>query len=727
MVAFEKDSNTAEEQAHNVESGNVPQQNNLNRMNVMQKVNEKSRQPPKKRQKTKVVDIIKKKYPKNISEIWDHFTRLEGSNSPRAACNYCGTSYAAHPKLNGTTSLWAHLESSCKKYPYKLDKSQKTMHDYKSMSGNSIIKGKTLNVEEVREGLGKMTIIDGFLFRIVEGEWFKAFCQFLEPRFEVPSRHIVARDCMKIFLEEKKKLKRILKTQRVCLTTYTWTSLQNLNYMCLIAHWISNDWKLQKRIINFCIIENHKGKTIAKQIEECLIYWGINKILTITWKDVILNNDYMHIRCCAHIINLIVKEGLEKQNEVIMRVRNTVKYIRSSPVRLKAFKKCVEKEKINSKSLVCLDVETRWNSTYLMLEAAEKFEKTFDRLGDEDQKYIDNFDCYEMNQDEEYEGRKGKVKGNKIIGPPMGIDWINDRNFVKFLKIFYHVTLKFSGSSYITSNIFFRELTTVHMGLSTMINRGDRHMTSMAIRMKEKFNKYWGSIDNINWLLFVAVVLDPRYKLKYINFGFATIYEGDVFSVKRMTEKVEEMLILLYKNYEDSDFQHTSKNEHARQEYYYMHVDEEDDPSELLESQFVRHLEKEQCVESKSELERYLLDGCEKSTNDFDVLNWWKVNTPKYLILFKVTKDVLAIPISTITSESAFSTSGCMIDLFRSSLSPKMVEALICAQDWLRITSSPIDLYAMMKDVEQFEGLEKGKHFKFSFILSLCFQLFITF
>lgn len=69
------------------------------------------------------------------------------------------------------------------------------------------------------------------------------------------------------------------------------------------------------------------------------------------WKDVILNNDYVHLRYCAHIVDLIVKEGLEEKNEVIMRIINAVKYVRSSPARLKAFKKCVEKEKLILRAL----------------------------------------------------------------------------------------------------------------------------------------------------------------------------------------------------------------------------------------------------------------------------------------------------------------------------------------------------------------------------------------
>ncbi|KAL0308961.1 UNVERIFIED_CONTAM: putative AC transposase [Sesamum radiatum] len=363
--------------------------------------------PPKKKQRAKQVEIVKKES-KNVSEVWGHFTRLPSSNPPRAAYNYCGSSYVAHPRYNGTTALWAHLENSCKKYPRRKEKSQKTMHDFAGVGVNQRDeKGNVLNVKEIRLSLARMVIIDELPFKFVEGEGFRAYSRALEPSFEVPSRHTVARDCMKIFIKEKRKLKKLFKSERVCLTTDTWTSLKNLNYMCLTAHWIDSDWELQKRIINFCIVENHKGETIGKQIEECLHEWGIDKVCTITvdnassndraiahlkkkckWKDVILNNDYMHMRCSAHIVNLIVKEGLEEQHESIMRVRNAVKYVRSSPARLKAFKRCVKKEKIDSKCLICLNVETRWNSTYLMLDAAEKFEKAFERLGDEEQKFI---------------------------------------------------------------------------------------------------------------------------------------------------------------------------------------------------------------------------------------------------------------------------------------------------------------------------------------------------
>jgi hypothetical protein len=81
---------------------------------------------------------------------------------------------------------------------------------------------------------------------------------------------------------------------------------------------------------------------------------------------------------------------------------------------------------------------------------------------------------------------------------------------------------------------------------------------------------------------------------------------------------------------------------------------------------------------------RYFLDGCKASTNEFDILLWWRVNAPKYLILAEIAHDILVIPISTVASESAFSNGGRTLDPFRSSLSPLTVDALICTQDWLK-------------------------------------------
>lgn len=87
---------------------------------------------------------------------------------------------------------------------------------------------------------------------------------------------------------------------------------------------------------------------------------------------------------------------------------------------------------------------------------------------------------------------------------------------------------------------------------------------------------------------------------------------------------------------------------------------------------------------SKSELEKYFAEENEEENQDFNIIEWWKDNSNRFPILSHMARDLLAIPISTVASESAFSTGGRVLDDFRSSLTPIMVERLICTQDWLR-------------------------------------------
>jgi hypothetical protein len=47
------------------------------------------------------------------------------------------------------------------------------------------------------------------------------------------------------------------------------------------------------------------------------------------------------------------------------------------------------------------------------------------------------------------------------------------------------------------------------------------------------------------------------------------------------------------------------------------------------------------------------------------------------------TRDVLAMQVSTIASESAFSVGDRVLDPFRTRLDPTIVEALVCTKDWI--------------------------------------------
>jgi hypothetical protein len=73
-------------------------------------------------------------------------------------------------------------------------------------------------------------------------------------------------------------------------------------------------------------------------------------------------------------------------------------------------------------------------------------------------------------------------------------------------------------------------------------------------------------------------------------------------------------------------------------------------------------------IASRSELDKYLSEETEDTEMKLDLLVWWKASEQRFPILAKMARDVLAIPISTVASESAFSTSGRILDDFAAPL-----------------------------------------------------------
>jgi hypothetical protein len=88
---------------------------------------------------------------------------------------------------------------------------------------------------------------------------------------------------------------------------------------------------------------------------------------------------------------------------------------------------------------------------------------------------------------------------------------------------------------------------------------------------------------------------------------------------------------------------------------------------------------------AKSELDLYVDEGRIPKLKEFDILGYWKISGIRYPTLRMIARDIFAIPVTTVASESAFSTSGRVLSDHRSRLTPKTLEVLMCAQNWLRV------------------------------------------
>jgi hypothetical protein len=234
------------------------------------------------------------------------------------------------------------------------------------------------------------------------------------------------------------------------------------------------------------------------QVLECIQEWNIEyKIFGITLDNASANDSIvfelkrnlvdkkslpvsgllLHNRCAAHVINLIVKDGLDHVEAIVTNIRESIKYIRSSQGTKKKFRDVISKGGLPVGKWPTMDTPTHWNSTYLMIEKAMEYSRAFDSLAKQDSNYI---------------------------YAPSVKDWEKAAVLCKVLKVFYDATMLISGTSYPTANLYFHEMWKIKITLHNEASNSD--LGPMVAAMKVKFNKYWYS-SYLN--LAIPVLLDP--------------------------------------------------------------------------------------------------------------------------------------------------------------------------------------------------------------------------
>nr|XP_015630638.1 zinc finger BED domain-containing protein RICESLEEPER 2-like [Oryza sativa Japonica Group]ABF96699.1 AC transposase, putative, expressed [Oryza sativa Japonica Group]ABF96700.1 AC transposase, putative, expressed [Oryza sativa Japonica Group]BAG95271.1 unnamed protein product [Oryza sativa Japonica Group] len=357
-----------------------------------------------------------------------------------------------------------------------------------------------------------MIVLQELPSSFVEHLGFRRFCASLNPYFRVVSRTTIKGDCLAAYQEQKLALLEVLRktNSRVSLTADMWSSNQNLGYMCITCHFIDNEWNMQKRIIRFTQVRTpHDSIALFNEIIKCIQDWQIeSKLFSITVDNASTNDsmvvelkgnllgklampckgELFHFWCAAHIFNPIVQDGLSTISAAISRIRESVKYVRASEAREQKFEEIIAQVGIVEEKRPSLDVSTRWNSTYLMLSSSLLFRRAFDSL--------DRFDP-------------------NFKDAPQFFDWENAEVLCKHLKVFYDATVVVSGTSYPTVTRYFHEFWKVKVMILNESNNEDDLVASLVSKMDTKFQKYW----DLQFLqIWVPVIFDPRFKLKFLEF-----------------------------------------------------------------------------------------------------------------------------------------------------------------------------------------------------------------
>lgn len=228
-----------------------------------------------------------------------------------------------------------------------------------------------------------------------------------------------------------------------------------------------------------------------------------------------LEGTLLHMRCCAHILNLIVKDGSDVMQSSIENIRDSVAYWTATPKRVEKFEEMAKFKKVKITRKLILDCKTRWNSTFVMLERALPYRTIFERAKQVDKQYV----CL-----------------------PSDEEWEFAADMVERLRLFYEITQLFSGTNYVTANVYFPKICELKKKMSQWATSSNPIIMQMSKEMTNKFDKYW---KDIHGLMGIAILLDPRCKRHILTACFAMLHDYEPSSYECL-ELVDDMVARLH-------------------------------------------------------------------------------------------------------------------------------------------------------------------------------------
>jgi len=249
-------------------------------------------------------------------------------------------------------------------------------------------------------------------FHIVEGQGFKKLMKEIVPAFKVPSSSYIETKLSEKYEAcanvERSKIKNI---SDFCVTTNIWTeTMSEKSFLGVTIHYIDG---IKPVACNLAVRElksNHTAQYIADSLREIFTDWNIEltkirAIVTDNGNNMVaaaklVVGEKNQLPCFAHTINLVVEVALENVHAkaVINKVREIVKWVKNSVInsdklRLIQINKGVPEGSVKK---FILDVKTRWNSVYYMIDRFVEMQSVCSELLNVDSRGLEMLSRSEM-------------------------------------------------------------------------------------------------------------------------------------------------------------------------------------------------------------------------------------------------------------------------------------------------------------------------------------------
>lgn len=587
---------------------------------------------------------------KQTSWVWEYF-KEDGSGKKFCMIDSCKNKSipTKYPKNTSTTNLAAHLRNV-----HKLNNEHIKRSNQMILDSNLSVKKCGFNPTEqakILKAIMEYIVENKEPFKLVEKKSFRKLMSVLVPFYECPSKSTILRCISDNFNRKEDWFKGVLNniTSMVGLTLDGWSSRTIQGYMVITVHWIDSNWILQNSILDFVYFPPpHNTTTTYELVLKILEKWGIvKKVRAITTDSAsemapaiellrlgIINQSNIHIepswhvRCVCHIINRAVQDALLVLKPYLVKLRSLLKKIRHSSTMKDEFKRLQAILKFETIcDPPCLDVETRWNSAFIMMHKSYKLKVVFEKL-------IDNVE----------------YKSRLIEDSLSNEEWEMMEAFKNFFSLAKEYTTVASAKTYPTISV--QPLIYDNLVLHCQVTINDPSLDFLPLRqaanlMLEKLDKYQSFLKSD--LAKIALFLDPR--------------ESNQGTSQAIISKVRNILEIKYG-------------------YIFENLIEPPKKRSLFgfkETIF---------TETKGdEIQEYMLWTAKKVDDKTDIINWWKtIGVPRFPFLSKLAKDTLMVMASSVPSESAFSDGGQIITAKRSKMKPENLEILMKLRSWNRLS-----------------------------------------
>ncbi|KAI5750503.1 hypothetical protein M8J76_016232 [Diaphorina citri] len=538
------------------------------------------------------------------------------------------------PSTSGTTGRASHSQTKLSNYmrPFKVPEAMSKVVDREIVS---------MIVKEYRP----LSIVDSPGFRKVLDAVSKC------PGYKPPTRKTITESMIPSLYGKVKDevIQKLSEVSSVCLTTDSWTSINTENFLAVTAHCVLND-----ELVGFlldCVEypERHTSVNLAGAIKAIAIEFGIEKKIVSVTTDNAPNivgaiglNEWAHIPCFAHSLNLVVQSSLKSNMQgTVTKIKNIVKHFKSSTHAMAKLRATISQMNLPELKLK-QDVDTRWNSTFDMMD---RFLKLKDAI-------ISTMALLNIQN----------------IEPLTSNDWLLTSQAVNILDIFNEITIEVSAEK---SPTLSKVILYYNAIIKTLNNQArdmshDAESLNLVFTLKDEMSKRF---RNLHPLAAESTLMDPRFKkvpFKHDERGF-NVASGRIKTqiMKKIREK-ETLLSNENSVASTSTTSCTTPSPNVHKQKIWDDFDSE-----------IKRMTAQSNPQSASivQLDKYIQEVNQPRAGN--PLVWWKERKHIYPELYDIAMSRLCIPGTSVPCERIFSKAGLTMTDRRNRLKAKKLREIV--------------------------------------------------